>query len=56
VIATAETVYVMVDAALQKQPIPDVFRRALEGGAPGVVTDHAAWRRPISERNSSRSG
>ena len=52
VMATAETVYVMVDAALQKQPLPDVFRRALERGAPGVVTDHAAWHGRIPERNS----
>jgi acyl-CoA thioester hydrolase len=44
VIATAETVYVMVDLGLRKQPLPPAFRQALERGARGTVTDHAAWR------------
>src|SRR3954451_4515614 len=45
VIATAETVYVLVDArTLTKLSLPDSLRAALEGGAPGAVTDHAAFR------------
>src|SRR5262249_40833626 len=43
VIVTAETVYVLVDArTMTKQPIPDALRSALEIGAAGRVTDHAA--------------
>jgi acyl-CoA thioester hydrolase len=46
VIATAETVYVLVDAAtLAKKPLPDDLREALERGAPGAFTDHAAFLR-----------
>ena len=42
VIATAETVYVLVDThTLGKVPMPPDFRTALEKGAPGVITDHA---------------
>lgn len=42
-IATAETVYVMVDAqTLTKQPLPAGFRQALARGGAGLVTDHAA--------------
>ena len=45
VIATAETVYVLVDArTLTKLSLPDSLRAALEGGAAGAVTDHAAFR------------
>src|SRR3954447_8629863 len=45
VIATAETVYVLVDArTLTKLSLPDSLRTALEGGASGAVTDHAAFR------------
>ena len=45
-IATAETVYVHVDhKTLQKQPIPDVRRQALERGARGVAVDHAGYLR-----------
>lgn len=45
VIATAETVYVLVDAhTLAKMPLPDDLRRALERGAAGAVVDHAAYR------------
>ncbi len=41
-IVAAETVYVLVGEKDQtKRPIPDENRRALEAGAPGVVTDHA---------------
>lgn len=41
-IATAETVYVMVDThTLTKMPLPSDFRAALLRGAPGLATDHA---------------
>ena len=44
VFATAETVYVHVDAStLGKQPLPVHLRTALERGAPDVVIDHAAY-------------
>jgi acyl-CoA thioester hydrolase len=44
VIATAETVYVLVDGqTLRKKPLPADLRAALERGAPGVVTDHAGY-------------
>jgi acyl-CoA thioester hydrolase len=44
VIATAETVYVYVAAhTLTKMPLPPDFRAALETGARGKVTDHAAY-------------
>jgi acyl-CoA thioester hydrolase len=42
VLATAETIYVVIDlAAAKKRPIPDPHRAALERGAPDVVIDHA---------------
>jgi acyl-CoA thioester hydrolase len=42
VIATVETIYVLVDATtLDKMTIPDDVRAALEAGAAGTVTDHA---------------
>jgi acyl-CoA thioester hydrolase len=45
-IATVETVYVHVDhQTLQKQPIPDDRREALQRGAPGVAVDHAGYLR-----------
>ena len=40
-LATAETVYVLVDQALRKKPLPDALRGALQRGAPGLSTDHA---------------
>src|SRR5262249_10790864 len=44
VIASVETVYVLVDArTLTKLPLPDDLRDALQGGAAGRVTDHAAF-------------
>jgi len=44
VIATAETILVMVDhATLQKVTLPEDFKAALEAGAAGVVTDHAGY-------------
>lgn len=46
VIATAETVYVLVDAkTLTKMPLPPDLRRALETGADGKVVDHAGYLR-----------
>jgi acyl-CoA thioester hydrolase len=43
-IATAETVYVLVDAGtLKKLALPDSLRAALTEGAAGKVTDHAAF-------------
>jgi len=44
VIAAAETVYVLVDAkTLTKIPLPPHVRAALETGAAGRTTDHAAY-------------
>jgi acyl-CoA thioester hydrolase len=44
-IASAETVYVLVDAkTLQKREIPPDLRAALESGAPDRVVDHAGYR------------
>jgi acyl-CoA thioester hydrolase len=44
VIVTAETVYVLVDGrTLSKLPLPDGLRAALQEGAAGRVTDHAAF-------------
>lgn len=43
-IATAETIYVLVDpGTLTKLPLPDDFRAALKDGAPGVTIDHAGF-------------
>jgi acyl-CoA thioester hydrolase len=44
ILATAETIYVLVDArTLIKRPISDALRSALENGASGGVTDHAGY-------------
>ncbi len=44
VIVTVETVYVLVDGrTLTKLPLPAELRAALEAGAAGRVTDHAAF-------------
>ena len=44
VLATIETVYVLVAAdTLTKTPLPAPFKTALEGGARGMVVDHAAY-------------
>ena len=44
IIVTAETVNVVVEAhTLRKTPLPPDFRAALEKGAAGVITDHAAY-------------
>ena len=48
---TAETVYVAVDSPTgMKYALPDRHRAALDGGAPGVVIDHAGAgaRAPVS--------
>ena len=43
-IVTAETVYVLVDGrTLTKLALPDSLRAALQAGAAGQVTDHAAF-------------
>ena len=42
VIATVETVYVLVDSkTLRKTPLPDALRAAFTQGAAGRITDHA---------------
>jgi acyl-CoA thioester hydrolase len=44
IIATAETVYVLVDSnTLTKMSLPGDFRAALERGAPDASTDHAGY-------------
>jgi acyl-CoA thioester hydrolase len=44
VIVTVETVYVLVDGrTLTKVPLPDALRAALQEGAAGRITDHAAY-------------
>jgi acyl-CoA thioester hydrolase len=46
VIVTAETVYVYVDThTLTKMAVPQHLRDALTKGAPGVLVDHAGYRR-----------
>lgn len=46
VIATVETVYVLLDAGtLTKLPLPDAIRAALVAGARGRTTDHAGYAR-----------
>ena len=46
VIVTVETVYVHVDhQTLQKVPLPDERREALQRGAPDVTVDHAGYLR-----------
>jgi len=42
-LASAETVYVLVDHALRKKSLPDTLREALQRGAPGRSSDHAGW-------------
>jgi acyl-CoA thioester hydrolase len=44
VIVTVETIYVLVDGrTLTKLPLPETLRAALQDGAAGRVTDHAAY-------------
>ncbi len=43
-IVTAETIYVLVDQrTLTKLALPDSLRAGLQAGAPGKITDHAAF-------------
>src|SRR5262245_62165347 len=50
VIATVETIYVLVDAhTLTKRPLPDALRAALAEGGRGRVTDHAGF---VDERTA----
>lgn len=44
VIATGETIYVMVDEALNKKRLPDKLRAAMQAGATGAA-DHAGYLR-----------
>lgn len=43
-LASAETIYVLVDHQLRKRPLPEGFRTALQRGAPGRSMDHAGRR------------
>jgi acyl-CoA thioester hydrolase len=44
VIVTVETVYVLVDGrTMTTLPLPDTLRAALQDGAAGRMTDHAAY-------------
>jgi acyl-CoA thioester hydrolase len=44
VMVTVETIYVLVDGkTLTKLPLPDAIRAALQEGAAGRATDHAAY-------------
>lgn len=44
IVATTETVYVLVDAkALTKTPLPHDVRTVLERGASGKIVDHAGY-------------
>jgi acyl-CoA thioester hydrolase len=46
VLASIDTVYVLMDGpTLTKRPLPAEIRAALEHGAPGKTTDHAAYAR-----------
>ena len=53
IIVSAETVYVLVDArTLTKLPLPDTLRAALQEGAAGGTTDHAAREPHVSAPRS----
>ena len=53
VIAAAETVYVLMHGqTLTKLPLPPDIRNALERGASGRITDHAAYAGPNASRPS----
>lgn len=44
VIATTETVYVLVDKhTLTKKPLPDALRTAMQQGGGGKIVDHAGY-------------
>ena len=54
VIATAETVYVLVEArTLRKMPLPANLRAALERGGQGAITDHAGYHAVASKNRDS---
>src|SRR5882724_11294435 len=54
VIATVETVYVLVDArTLTKLPLPDTLRAALQEGAAGRTTDHAGYKPRMSPHSDA---
>ena len=54
VIATAETVYVLVEArTLRKTPLPANLRAALERGGQGAITDHAGYYAVASKNRDS---
>ena len=54
VIATVETVYVLVDArTLTKLPLPDTLRAALQEGAAGRTTDHAGYQARVSPHSDA---
>ena len=51
VIVTVETVYVLVDGrTMTTLPLPDTLRAALQDGAAGRMTDHAAYLHELHER------
>ena len=53
IIVSAETVYVLVDArTLTKLALPDTLRAALQEGAAGRTTDHAAYEPYVSAPRS----
>ena len=57
VIATVETVYVLVDArTLTKLPLPDTLRAALQEGAAGRTTDHAGYQPRLSPHSDALRG
>jgi acyl-CoA thioester hydrolase len=54
VIATVDTVYVLVDArTLTKLPLPDTLRAALQEGAAGRTTDHAGYQPRLSPHSDA---
>lgn len=56
IVATIETVYVLVEAAtLTKTPLPAAFREAVETGAAGVVIDHAGYLGAMRQSESKQS-
>lgn len=56
IIATAETVYVAVNAqTLEKMPLSEGFRTALESGGHGHRVDHAGFLQTFTNRKGERS-
>lgn len=55
ILATAETVYVFVEAhTLKKMPLPGDFRAAMERGVPNIAIDHAGYLAPQLHRLDSQ--